>query len=482
MLDYLRNNVRFEKRVALVVDAFIFNESIMPKSFSPASKNRTIHDESLFTGLVTEVYHPSSAEEVKNVILDCINQQEKVTIYGSLTGLCGAGVPLNGCGLNMSKLCGIEYIHSNNTVRAGGGALFSDIDSVIAKESCLSRVFPISPTEKQSTVAGAISLNSCSPKSKRYGELRNYIAEITICDGCGNLRTLHPGDFGFNEVFGFEGMLGVITEAVLYTVPVYQASWELLFFFSGKSQASEFCSSVKEISSVTTLNYYDETSLLLLDSFRDNNESVKALPVFPSAAAAVGIELEADNYVTIERDAELLLSKCEEVGGNADLAYVATDDSRTRISAIPHLITECCNMKTSLANSADSVIRKLSLAVSLKNEYLYNIIKIIQEKLPADCCTPVVYGSVCGGTLYITFLPNNSEEYALCQTFATEIATSLSVKGCGIFTSCGVGKLYRELFSHILPTEAFIDLSIVKNSFDPHGLFNPGNMFMGKDA
>lgn len=169
---------------------------------------------------------PESTEQVATALRIANEHRLPVTARGAGVGYVGGCVPVRGgLVISLARMNRILEISPQDGVAvAQAGVLTADLQDRCAE---LGWFYPPDPaSRKESSIGGNISTNAGGPRCLKYGVTRTYVLGLTVvlADGqilrCGG-RT-HKNKQGFDLVglfCGSEGMLGIVTEAVLRLIP-----------------------------------------------------------------------------------------------------------------------------------------------------------------------------------------------------------------------------------------------------------------------
>ncbi|WP_353565592.1 FAD-binding oxidoreductase [Haloferula sargassicola] len=149
-----------------------------------------------------------------------------VTTRGAGVGYVGGCVPLKGgIALSLARMNRILEVNAADGVAVvQAGVITGDLQAA-ARE--VGWDYPPDPASlKECSIGGNIATNAGGPRCLKYGVTRNYILglEVVLADGrvlkCGG--RVHKNKTGFDLVglfTGSEGMLGIVTTAVVRLIP-----------------------------------------------------------------------------------------------------------------------------------------------------------------------------------------------------------------------------------------------------------------------
>lgn len=445
------------------------------------SDNNSVRDESLYTGYAFSASSPKTADEVKQVIRYCTDNGITITPHGGLTGINGAGTATRNHSMNLKQLTGTSYRAEDNTLWVLSGTTFSEIETAVRKESHMSREFPASPTEKSATIGGALSFGARGLRSYKYGSVSDFVTEIEFCDCSGSFHLYNPADGNFRDLFGSEGMLGVITGVRIRTVPIPKALWGLMFFFPDNACAAGFSDAITATENISVFELFDSKSFELLHEFRSQISSISRIPELPvSNQAAVYLELESDCEEALEETAGYLLDLTAKYQGDPDTVWNVVGDETDSFRLMRHAVSECINLKIASFHAQDVQIKKLSCACLFPDKTRLELIQYYQDSLAENCLSGVIFGHIGSKNPYVNILPHSADEYHKARALIEKWCRDSFESGGRAFSECGVGKLYRDIFQHTAPIELLNKRIKLKHKWDPDGLFNPKNMLVQK--
>jgi glycolate oxidase len=173
------------------------------------------------------VVEPRSAEQISKLLRFANQRKIPVTARGAGFGYVGGCVPEQGgvavALIGMNRIKEIAVVDGVAVVEPGV------ITGDLQREAKNHRLFyPPDPASfKNSSIGGNIATNAGGPRCLKYGVTRHYVLglEVVLADGTivrvGG-RT-HKNKTGFDLVglfVGSEGMLGIVTEAILRLIPL----------------------------------------------------------------------------------------------------------------------------------------------------------------------------------------------------------------------------------------------------------------------
>ncbi len=178
------------------------------------------------SGAPLALVRPRSTEEVRACVAICHALTIPIVPQGGLTGLVGGATPIDGCVIvSFERMSGIEAVDgaaATMTVKAG-----TTLEAVQRAAADADLFCPMDLGARGSCqVGGLIATNAGGNRVIRYGMMRDVVLglEVVLADATvvSAMNTLIKNNAGLDvkQVFvGSEGMLGLITRAVLRLHP-----------------------------------------------------------------------------------------------------------------------------------------------------------------------------------------------------------------------------------------------------------------------
>ena len=186
-----------------------------------------------------------SVETVSKTLRFASDRRIPVTVRGGGCGYVGGCVPVRG-GIVLA-LAGFNKILELNT-RDGVAVVQPGVITGKLQQAARRRgwFYPPDPqSHDECTIGGNIATNAGGPRCLKYGVTRHYVLGLQVVLASGEVvrvggRT-HKNKTGFDLVgmfVGSEGMLGVVTEAILRLIPYPPATGALSVGFENRISAA----------------------------------------------------------------------------------------------------------------------------------------------------------------------------------------------------------------------------------------------------
>lgn len=181
-----------------------------------------------FTGSSPALLSPANTQEVAAVIKLAAKHRISLVPQGGNSGMVAGATPDNSNEqliLSLRRMNNISDINAaDGLVTCEAGVILQNLHEAAAKSG---RRFPLTLGGKGSaTVGGLISTNAGGTQVLRHGTMRNLVAGIeavlpdgSIYDAMAPLKKDNRGYDLKQLLIGAEGTIGIVTKAVLHTVP-----------------------------------------------------------------------------------------------------------------------------------------------------------------------------------------------------------------------------------------------------------------------
>ena len=439
-----------------------------------------IQDESKYEGFADTICKPETIKELSEFVKNCRNKGESITVHGSLTGIAGGGVPLHGHAVCMQKLNGVrvEWSGKKGYAVVQGGVTGQQLEEEVRRQTDNTLFFPLLPTENTATIGGAAACRARGIYLSGYGELKDYVEEITVCGEGGNLTTLLKDAPEFEDWFGSEGMFGIITELRIKLLPRPAHTWGIGFQFESDETACNFADAAASKEWLVAMEYMDRNTIEVIERYKGQLEAISGLPDMGCETAAfLYTEIIGDTQEIIEERAEKLLSFCVESGGDPENTWaMCTEEELNQIRAYRHAASECVNMVVGCSHGSDARIHKLSLDVSRALTDRKTLLKSYRDSLSSTGISYCIFGHFKTGGPYVNIMAEDYNQYKTGLCFMDEWTKAAFMDKAEVFREHGVGKLKKKLFFERAPIEIVNQILKKKTKWDKENLFNPGNM------
>ena len=426
-------------------------------------------DSSKISFLPAAVITPRAEGEV-GAVLELANKfRVPVTVRGRGTTLMGSAAPVaGGWVIDMLRLNRISIDADAGLAHAQAGVTTQSIQQAAEK---LGWFYPPDPSSKAyCTIGGNIACNAGGMHGGKYGVTRDFVIALRgyLPTGeaveWGTATKKFAAGFNLRDLWiGSEGMLGVVTGAVLKLVPQTASRWTLLTSFRDETAALAAAKKLfRQRIQPAICEFLDRESVLCA-------ERATGKTVFPGQAGRPVILLELAGSVAEVDDLK------QDVLAWARTNTLAFKEarSRTEVEELWAVRRKCSGAMFELGDS------KLNedIVVPMRNyekfaRFLARLKK--QSRLPIP-----TFGHLAAGNLHVNIMyhRDNPAETRAAEAAVQTLMESVVAFGGAISGEHGIG-LAKTPFLRIQHNPAQVRAMVaVKKALDPRGVLNPGKMF-----
>jgi glycolate oxidase len=413
---------------------------------------------------------PTSTADVSYLLQMADAERVPVVTRGAGSGLAGGSVPLaGGIVLSLTRMDQIvELDHVNMLMRVQPGVVTADLKAAALAHGLF---YPPDPaSQRQSTIGGNAAMGAGGPHGLKYGTTKDYVLglEAVTADG----RVVRTGGKMIKNVTGYnltqllvgsEGTLAIITELTLRLLPKPRASRTAMAVFPRIEDASRMITMILNAGIIpATIEIMDQTSIRCVEEVQH-----AGLPVDAEAILLIDLDGEpAAIEVELREAAELCRAHgASEVRVAADAAESARLWTARRV------------VSSSLARIRPT---KLGEDISVPRSAIPEILAAVQRIAQKYHLLIPVYGHISDGNLHpnILFDRHDEEEVNRVNRAAAEIFEAAVALGGTLTGEHGIGSLKKEFLSMALDPVELDLMRRIKQVFDPHGILNPGKIFI----
>lgn len=415
------------------------------------------------------VCFPSSVEQIAILVKICNSKCFPIYTRGAGTGLSGACLPVrNGLVLSTKKLNRIMDIDTKNlTVRVESGVINAKIKEAVEAKGLY---YPPDPASQGScSIGGNLAHGAGGPRAVKYGITRDYVLNLEVVLPTGEIiwtgaNTL-KNSTGFSLthlMVGSEGMLGIITKAVLKLIPKPTQELLLLAAFSDLEDCASAVNAV-------LLSKFKPCAIELMEKSGieiSMNATQTPFPIHENAEAYLLFAFDGfegdDLFELAEGIFEILDSfKALEIlpSPNSDVAAQWWKVRRSIGETVKQI---------SPYKEEDTVVPRSEMPLLLRK------VKEIGERYGFQS---VCYGHAGDGNLHVNILRNDltDEQWQIeIPKAITEIFEHCKKVGGTISGEHGVGLVQKDYLPIVFGESHFRLMHGIKNTFDPNNILNPG--------
>lgn len=429
------------------------------------------HDKWHAACLPEAVVLPGSTEQVAALMRYASAHAIPVTPRGAGVGYVGGCVPVRGgIVLSLERMNRILEVNPADGVAvAEAGVLTADLQAACEE---LGWFYPPDPaSRKESSIGGNIATNAGGPRCLKYGVTRAYVLGLTVvlADGsvlrCGG-RT-HKNKQGFDLVglfCGSEGMLGVVTEAVLRMIPAPPARAAL------RASFPEFALCAQAVQNVLQGGHLP-CALEITDAF--------TLAAARDYLGPTALPADAKGHIIIEIDGQEAAVAAE----RQDIAEILRATGATEIvtAATAAEVEAIWQLRREFSYSLKATgLTKLNEDIVIPRSRLVELVEFC-ESMQRETGIPVAcFGHSGDGNIHTNIMVLKDAEGRDIREPADALVDRLFrwvvEHGGSITGEHGIGLAKAKWFPAAVGPAAMQLHRSLKQALDPQGILNPGKM------
>lgn len=415
------------------------------------------------------VAFPRMAEEIAAIMRLANEHRFYVTVRGGGVGYTGGAVPVKGgLVLATSRLNQILEINQADLVAVVEPAVTNyALQQAVEAQGLF---YPPDPSSwRESFIGGNIALNAGGPRCVKYGNTQQFVLGLDFVSPTGDIikagGRVPKNATGFHLeslLIGSEGMLGIVTRAILRLLPKPEARRTALAIFA---TAQEACNCVADFTTSgilpVALELLDRTSINAIEDYEPSG--------LPREAGALLI-IEVDGLKeAVVREAEIVRAMCRKHG--------ALQFREASNEAEADAIWEV-RRKMSPAVARTGVI-KLNHDAVVPRSRIPAMLAFVEELSARSGFLIPTFGHAGDGNLHINVMLRDREEDTRKRGAATvrEIFQKAVELGGTISGEHGVGYAKAPFLDLAIDKPTLELMKTLKRALDPNGILNPGKLF-----
>lgn len=426
-------------------------------------------DSSKISFLPVAVITPRTEKDIGPVLELANKHRVPVTVRGRGTTLMGSAAPVHGGWvIDMRKLKSVRIDADAGMAHAGAGATNDAVQRAAAARGWF---YPPDPASKEyCTIGGNIACNAGGMHGGKYGVTRDFVIALRGFLPTGELvqwgtaTKKFAAGFNLRDLWiGSEGMLGVVTGAVLKLVPMPAARWTLLTAFKDEVAALSAARSLfRQRVQPAICEFLDRESVLCA-------ERATGKTVFTGQAGRPVILLELAGSLAEVDDLKY------EVLAWAQASAVSFKEANNRAEA-EELWAVRRKCSGAMFELGDSKLNE-DIVVPMRN---YEKFARFIARLKRQSGLPIpTFGHLADGNLHVNIMyhRDNPGETRAAEAAVQSLMEKVVALGGAISGEHGIG-LAKTPFLRLQHNPAQVRAMLaVKKALDPRGILNPGKMF-----
>ena len=413
------------------------------------------------------VLFPKNNEEISSILKICNKYKVPVTAFGTGTSLEGHVVGnKNGLTLSLENFNKIISINSQDfDCRVQANVTREQLNESLKE---LGVFFPIDPGAN-AALGGMAACSASGTMAVRYGTMRTAVLGLTVVMPNGKIiktgsraKKTSAGYNLTNLLVGSEGTLGIITEVHLRLSPIPESIMSAICQFkdldSAVLTAQEIIQYGVPIARIELLNK-DQMDISIKFSKLKNLETLPTL------------FYEFHGSVDSNKESIEVVKEISKNNNGSDFHWATSTEERNKIWKARH------NVYYSV-KAQDDDIRVYATDVCVPISNLVECIKFAETEIQNNGLKAPMVGHVGDGNFHVTIIydPKKENEYDYIREFSNKlISKALELDGT-ITGEHGIGLQKKE---YLLKEHAdnIPFMKLIKNSFDPNNIMNPGKIF-----
>ena len=443
-----------------------------PGDFAPYSNDWTRK----FSGTPSLVARPRTTEQVVKLLAACNRHGIPVVPQCGNTGMVGGGVPRGGeVVISLSRMNRIEGFDAiAGTVQVEAGVILQQLNETIATEGF---VMPVDLGARGSCqIGGMIATNAGGLRVLRYGHMREQLRglEVVLADGTvlSNLNKLKKNNTGLDlkHLFvGSEGILGIITRAVLQVVPKPPALETALLALEDRRSLPALLKNVRAaFRGLSSLEFIVRDAIDLL---REVDPGVRE-PFGKTYPVYVVLEEETGQGPVAREEFAERLDELLSLDLVAD-AIVADSEAKTReLWGYRERPTEAIS-RTGLTHKFDVTVPQGDIP------RFCDQIEAMAKDYPGF--RVFLYGHLGDGNVHVNMVQGRhlTKEafYEAEKAIADQVYGQVASLNGSVSAEHGIGVMKRDYLGHSRSDAEIATMRRLKATLDPKGILNPGVIF-----
>ncbi len=425
-------------------------------------------DAAVETARPAAVVLPETAEQVAAIVSLALRYGVPVVPRGAGTGLSGGSVAQKGgivvATTRMNRILRVDA--GNRTALVEPGVINLELSEWVQPQGLFFAPDPSS--QRACTIGGNVAENSGGPHCLKYGVTTNHILGLEVVGNDGEVRWIgsrgeESSGYDLTGIYvGSEGMLGVVTKALVRLLPVPEAISVQMTAFPTVSDASQ---AVSEVIKAGIL----PAALEMMDNLTIQAVEPAYHAGYPMDAGAV-LLIEVDGLnEDVAETAEEIGQICLKAGASEVRAATAKKDRDLLWKGRKMAIAAMGRLAPSYYLH-DTVVPRTKLAQTLTEV----------QRISDSYSLPIANMFHAGdGNLHplMLFDRHNVRDVERVMEASKDLIAYCVQIGGALTGEHGIGTEKREYMDLVFTGEDLAAMAGIKNAFDPGAMFNPEKMF-----
>ncbi len=435
-----------------------------------------------YKGSAAALVSPANTAEVAGVVRIAAEHLVSIVPQGGNSGMVAGATPDNSGEqiiLSLRRMNAAPAIDTDSgMVRCEAGVILQNLHEAVAAKG---RRFPLTLGGKGSaTVGGLISTNAGGTQVLRHGTMRQLVAGIeavlpdgSIYDGMAPLKKDNRGYDLKQVLIGGEGTIGIVTGAVLYTVPALidrcvmwagvdspEQAYRLLLFMQSKARER--------------LEGFEILPQRALDAVIKHIAGTRA-PLDTQHRWHALMEIVQDDKAQ-SSPAEVATGLLEKAIGNGLLENATIAASEAQADAFWKIRDTIAEAERA---EGPALQHDISVPVPDMARFIESEAPVIEARWPGTAT--VAFGHLGDGNIH--FHVKAPAGIAVADWYAGEgkaitshIYNRVREYAGSLSAEHGIGQAKIDEFARLAEPARLVALRAIKQAFDPLGIMNPGKL------
>ncbi len=452
-LTQLLATVVGEEHITTAHDAIIENSQDALKQVFPADA----------------VVFPRTAEEIAAIMKLANERKFYVTVRGGGVGYTGGAVPVRGGIVLATK-------RMNRIIEINKADLVAVVEPAVTNYELQKAVeaqglfYPPDPSSwRESFIGGNIALNAGGPRCVKYGNTKQFVLGLDFVTPTGEIvkagGRVPKNAAGFHLeslMIGSEGMLGIVTRAILRLLPLPEARRTSLAVFES---AQDACNCVADFTSSgilpVALELLDRTSINAIEDYEPSG--------LPRNAGALLI-IEVDGLrEAVAREAEIVREMCRNHRA-IQFREAANDEEAGAIWEVRRKMSPAVARTGKIKLNHDAVVPRSRIP---------EMLGFIEDLSRRSGFLIPTFGHAGDGNLHLNVMlqEDGEETRRRGAGVVREIFEKAVELGGTISGEHGIGYAKAPFFDLAVTQPTMELMKTIKRALDPNGILNPGKVF-----
>ncbi len=418
------------------------------------------------------VVFPESTADVSALMQFAHRAGIPVTARGAGVGYVGGCVPVRGgiC-LSLERMNHItELSPGDGLAVVEPGVLTADLQREARN---LGWFYPPDPaSKKECSIGGNIATNAGGPRCLKYGVTKAYVLGLTVvlADGtvveCGGRTHKNKTGFNLTDLFiGSEGMLGIITRAILRLIPHPESFGALSVSFP------RFDLAAAAVQTILNRGHLP-SALEITDGFTltaARNYLGADAPLPSNARGHLIVEVDG-RRAAVKEELDALCRLLTEECGATDILRADTEEEAEAI----------WQLRREFSYSLKATgMTKLNEDIVIPRSQLVKLVDFCEAIHAATGLDIACFGHSGDGNIHTNIMVEdyaNPDQKALADECVNRLFRQVLALGGAITGEHGIGLAKAKWFRQAVGDGAFHLHQLIKSALDPKNLLNPGKM------